>query len=390
MGTTRNTGNSAATQPAGGSGTTSTGILADNGFKLGLFAANASSGLAITKIPERWSGSWSDNVALAVLADRLGIDFLLPVGRWIGWPGTTFHDSVLETITWAAGLLAATRRISVFATVHSALVPPVVAAKQLATLDQIGPGRAGLNIVAGWYQAEYEAFGLDLPGSPEQRYAHAQEWWDVVSRLWSQAEPFDHDGEFFPGMHALSTSPRPRAGALPVINAAVSGAGREFAARNADFLLTAAFDPERGSSLVQGAKQAAQAHGGRQVDVLANAFVVCRPTRREAEEYLRYYAEENADWAGVDTVMSGQGINPQTFSKEQIAMFRPRFAAGHGGYPLVGTPDQVADAIAKFAAAGIGGLALSFVDYLGELEYFASEVTPRLEKARIRGRVSGI
>ncbi|MGW0582586.1 LLM class flavin-dependent oxidoreductase, partial [Streptomyces sp. NPDC002920] len=333
------------------------GIRADNGFKLGLFAANASSGLAITTIPERWSGSWPDNVRLAVLADRLGIDFLLPVGRWIGWPGTTFHDSVLETITWAGGLLAVTRRISVFATVHSALVPPVVAAKQLATLDQIGGGRAGLNIVAGWYQAEYEAFGLDLPGSPDQRYAHAQEWWDVVRTLWSSAEPFDHDGEYFPGMRGLHTSPRPAAGGLPVINAAVSGPGREFAARNADFLLTATFDPRRGSTLVEDAKRAARAHGGRGVEVLSNAFVVCRPTRREAEEFLRHYAHDNADWPGVDTVMSGQGINTQSFTEEQIAMFRPRFAAGHGGFPLVGTPDEVAEAIGTFARAGAGGLA---------------------------------
>ncbi|MBZ9641612.1 LLM class flavin-dependent oxidoreductase [Streptomyces sp. PSKA30] len=365
------------------------GMFADNGFKLGLFAPNASSGLAITTIPERWSGNWADNRALAVLADRLGIDFLLPVGRWIGWPGTTFHDSVLETITWAGGMLAVTEHISVFATVHSALLPPVVAAKQLATVDRIGDGRAGLNIVAGWYQAEYEAFGLDLPGSPAQRYAHAQEWWDVVRTLWSSEEPFDHDGEFFPGLTGLHTSPRPVAGRLPVINAAVSEAGRGFATRNADFLLTAAFDPQRGSALVDGVERAAAQHGGRRVTVMSNAYVVCRPTRSEAEEFLRYYAEENADWQGVDTVMGGQGINPQSFSEAQIRMFRPRFAAGHGGLPLVGSPDDIAATIVSFARAGLGGLALSFVDYLGELEFFASEVIPRLEKAGIRRPVGG-
>ncbi|WP_320783997.1 LLM class flavin-dependent oxidoreductase [Streptomyces sp. CRN 30] len=359
----------------------------ESGFKLGLFAPNASSGLAITTVPERWSGSWEENLRLARLADRSGIDFLLPVGRWIGWEGTAFHDSVLETVTWAAGLLAATEHISVFATVHSALLPPVVAAKQLATLDRIGGGRAGLNIVAGWYRAEYEAFGLDLPGSPDQRYAHAQEWWDVVSRLWSSEEPFDHDGTFFPGLRGLHTSPRPVAGRLPVINAAVSPAGRSFATRNADFLLTATFDPRRGAALVDSVEEAAARAGGRRVGVLSNAYVVCRPTHREAEEYLRHYADENADWAGVDTVMSGQGINAQSFSQEQIAMFRPRFAAGHGGFPLVGTPDEIADSIVQFAEAGVSGLALSFVDYLGELEYFSAEVLPRLEKAGVRRTV---
>ncbi|WP_372410332.1 LLM class flavin-dependent oxidoreductase [Streptomyces luteireticuli] len=364
-------------------------MLADSGFKLGLFAFNASSGLAITTIPERWKGSWQDSVETAVLADRLGLDFLLPVGRWIGWPGTTFHDSALETVAWASGLLAVTRRISVFATLHSAFLHPVVAAKQLATLDEVGAGRAGLNIVAGWYKAEHEAFGTDLPDSPERRYAHAQEWWDLVRRIWSEERPFDHDGEFFRGMRGVHGSPRPAGGALPVINAAVSGPGREFAARNADFLLTATFDPAGGTTLVDGVRAAARRHGRDRTGVLSNAFVVCRPTHREAEEYLRYYAEEHADWAGVDTVMRGQGIGPQSFTEEQIARFRPRFAAGHGGSPLVGTPDEVAAAITRFAAAGIGGLALSFVDYAGELEYFCAEVVPRLEKEGIRGRTAG-
>lgn len=360
-----------------------------NGFKLGLFAPNASSGLAITTIPERWSGSWDDNVELAVLADRLGIDFLLPVGRWIGWPGTTFHEDVLETITWAAGLLAATERISVFATVHSALVPPMVAAKQLATLDRIGGGRAGLNIVAGWYEAEYRAFGLNLPGSPEQRYAHAQEWWDIVSTLWSSEQPFDHDGTCFPGLRGLHTSPRPVRGTMPVINAAVSPAGRGFATRNADYLLTAAFDPRRGAAMVDGVREAAAREGGRDIGVLSNGYVVCRPTHAEAEEFLHHYAHEHADWAGVDTVMSGQGISLQSFGQEQIDMFRPRFAAGHGGHPLVGTPDEIADTIIAFAESGVSGIALSFVDYLGELEYFTSEVVPRLEKAGLRAPAQG-
>lgn len=53
-------------------------------------------------------------------------------------------------MTWAAGLLAKTRNLTVFATIHTAADHPVVVAKQIATLDQIGAGRAGLNIVAGW------------------------------------------------------------------------------------------------------------------------------------------------------------------------------------------------------------------------------------------------
>src|SRR5450755_2744442 len=91
-----------------------------NALKIGLFGANCSSGRAVTKVSERWSGSWSDCLRLARLADDAGIEFMLPVGRWKGYGGDTdYQGETLETVTWAAGLLAATRRLTVFGTVHA-------------------------------------------------------------------------------------------------------------------------------------------------------------------------------------------------------------------------------------------------------------------------------
>src|SRR5467141_1985606 len=83
-----------------------------NRLKLGLFGANCSSGRAVTKVPERWSGSWPDNLRLARMADAAGIDFMLPIGRWKGYGGETdYQGATLETITWATALLGATREI---------------------------------------------------------------------------------------------------------------------------------------------------------------------------------------------------------------------------------------------------------------------------------------
>src|SRR5262252_3450441 len=56
-----------------------------NRLKLGLFGANCSSGRNVTKVPERWSGTWPDNLTLARMADEAGIDFMLPIGRWKGY-----------------------------------------------------------------------------------------------------------------------------------------------------------------------------------------------------------------------------------------------------------------------------------------------------------------
>ena len=94
-------------------------MFEDTGLKLGLFSANCSGGFAVTKIDERWDASWDNNEKMAIMADDAGLDFLLPIARWIGYGGdTNFHGGVLETITWQAGLLAKTKNITVFATVH--------------------------------------------------------------------------------------------------------------------------------------------------------------------------------------------------------------------------------------------------------------------------------
>ena len=112
-----------------------------NALKIGLFGANCSSGRAVTKVPERWSGTWPDNLKLARMADEAGIDFMLPIGRWKGYGGDTgYQGATLETITWACGLLAATKRITVFGTVHAPLFHPIIAAKQMVTADHIGEG----------------------------------------------------------------------------------------------------------------------------------------------------------------------------------------------------------------------------------------------------------
>src|SRR6478736_6708927 len=104
----------------------------DQQFLLGTFATNCSGGMSVTKVPERWVNSWENNLKLAHLLDEAGIDFMLPIARWIGYGGdTNFHGNVLETMTWAAALLARTRNINVFATIHTAANLPAIVAKQI-------------------------------------------------------------------------------------------------------------------------------------------------------------------------------------------------------------------------------------------------------------------
>jgi alkanesulfonate monooxygenase SsuD/methylene tetrahydromethanopterin reductase-like flavin-dependent oxidoreductase (luciferase family) len=218
----------------------------------------------------------------------------------------------------------------VFSTVHTAFHHPVVAAKQLATADQIGSGRAGLNIVAGWHAPEYQMLGLSLPDDHDTRYGLAQEWWDIVARIWSSDEPFDHQGRFFQ-LRQVIGAPRPFNGhRLPVINAGSSAQGRSFAARNADAAFTVVAGPADGAEVVAQIRAEARALG-REVGVFTVGYVVCRPARAEAEEFLRYYADEHADWPAVEEIMRLQGLHAQSFTPQMLQTFRHRFAVEAAG-----------------------------------------------------------
>src|SRR3954452_24027571 len=109
-----------------------TRMAGTNKFKLGLFAMNCSGGMTMTKAPERWDASWDNNVTAARLADDAGLEFLLPIGRWHGYQGQSdTQGTTFETLMWAAGLLASTREITTFGTLHVAFVNPTFAAKPM-------------------------------------------------------------------------------------------------------------------------------------------------------------------------------------------------------------------------------------------------------------------
>ena len=360
-------------------------LFNQNAFKLGLFSPNCSGGMAVTTVPERWDASWENNLRLAQLADAAGIEFLLPIARWTGYGGATdFQGDSLETITWAAGLLAHTQRISVFATAHAAFLHPLMAAKQFATIDHLSGGRFGLNIVCGWNQPEYEMFGLTLPADHATRYRYGQEWWDIIRQVWENPDSADWDGEFFK-LKGARCSPRPHGHTLPpVMNAGSSSEGREFAARNCDFLFTVMIDPERGKADVAHIQALARARYQRELAVFTTTYVVCRPTRREAEEYHHHYAVTHADGPAVERLMELQGLHAQSFPPAMNDALRVQFAGGHGVYPLLGDPDFIAEEIARIHQAGYAGATLAFVDYAAELPYFVAEVLPRLVARGLR------
>ncbi|MBV9238095.1 MAG: LLM class flavin-dependent oxidoreductase [Xanthobacteraceae bacterium] len=356
-----------------------------NRLKIGLFGANCSCGRAVTTVPERWSGTWPDNLRLARLADDAGIDFMLPIARWKSYgPRGDYQAATLETLTWATALLGATRRITVFGTVHAPLFNPIMAAKQMVTADHVGEGRFGLNLVVGWNEGEFEMFGV-RQREHDLRYDYAQEWLDVVNLIWSPRENFDFEGKFL--VHkGIRAHPKPFGGSRPIImNAGASPVGRTFAIRNCDAFFTnvMGLSLEEQGVAVRKAQAEARSHG-RELDVYTVGVITCRPSQKEAEDYYNYSISTEADWTSVDEILAAKHILADQMPPEQFQKMRRQQANGMGGLPLVGDPDRVAQQLAQLADAGLRGIGISFVNYLDELPYFCAEVLPRLARLGLR------
>ena len=359
-----------------------------NALKIGLFGANCSSGRSATRVPERWSATWPDCLALAKLADAAGLDFMLPIARWKGYGGDTdFHGASLETITWAVGLLSATKRMTVFGTVHAPLFHPLIAAKEFVTADHIGEGRVGVNIVVGWNEGEFDMFGVKQR-EHDARYDYAQEWIDVVKLAWSRDGTFDFDGRYLK-LKGARAFPKPYGNTRPLLmNAGSSDVGQGFALRNCDafFVATAGSRTSLAANAAKVAEiKAAAAQLGRQIEVFTVGQVICRTSQRDAEDYYRHVNIEHADWGAIDGMLKNKSITPQTIGAGEYDKKRRYFAASAiGGYPFVGTPDRVAEELSVISQAGVRGIGLSFVNFLNEVPYFCDEVLPRLQRAEIR------
>lgn len=357
-------------------------VYNDQKLKLGLFGPNLSSGLTMSEAETNYRPTWDHVVKIAQRAEALGFEMLVPVARWRGFGGkTNVHGESLETFSWAAGLAVLTEKIMLFATSHLQTLHPIVAAKQAATIDHISGGRFGLNMVMGWFRPEMEMFGA-AQREHDERYRYGAEWITVVKKLWTEMEPFDYDGQFL-RIKAGQAEPKPVQSPGPVlINAGNSPAGIEFSAREVDFNFASIATLEDGAKYAELVRRKARESYRRDIGVMTYGLVVCRDTEKEARRVYDYILEK-ADWEAADSVMSALGIESQSFP-EQIRLFKERFVAGWGGWPVVGNPEQVTEKLQELSDIGMDGMAMGFLDYYDEMAHFGETVMPLLKQAGLR------
>lgn len=89
--------------------------------------------------------------------------------------------------------------------------------------------------------------------------------------------------------------------------------------------------------------------------IVTFAHVICQPTEQEDNDYLEDTTVKNADEMAVDKLIALQFAFAQSFPLSLLASFRKQMAARHGGYLLMGTPQQVANGTLLLHEAGFNG-----------------------------------
>ncbi len=358
-----------------------TPLFNDQKLKLGIFSANCSGGVIMSDAETGFRVTWEQQLEIARTADAIGMEAMVPVGRWTGFRGNTnFNGVCFETYTWAAGLAQATENIAIFTTSHVPTVHPIVAAKMATTIDHIAGGRFGLNLVMGWFTPEMELFGRKQL-EHDERYAYGQEWLDFVEQLWDEPGDFEFEGTYFQS-HNAHAYPKPLLDPRPaLLNAGSSPAGIEFSARNVDVNLIA-LPTEEMPEYIKRIKDLARDKYDREIQVWTYCLVICRETEEEARAAHKEIIDKG-DWPGAEIIMDVLGLESESFGT-QIKQFQERFIAGWGGPNLIGTPAQVAEQFHEFSDAGIDGAIFGFLDYAKEIKEFGDEVMPELKKLGLR------
>lgn len=310
-------------------------------------------------------------------AEHYGFSFLLSAVKFRGFDGDTSPwNYSLDSLSVMAGLAATTKRIKLFGSIATLMIPPVVAAKQAATIADMSGGRFGLNIVSGWEKPEYTQMGL-WPGDQhfQTRYDHASEYVQIMRELWATGQS-DFTGQHFQmddcRLGPIPTSP------IELVCAGQSDRGLRFCAEFGDYQFMVG-KPDTENLSVQNARlQAAAEKTGRSVGSFPLYQVVLRDSVAEAEDVVEDW-RANMDFPAVKTLMgiAQEDARDDEESSKNLMLGSDAFMIS---FPLVlGDAKTVAEKLRTLGAVpGTAGIMLSFQDYLVDVDRFGREVMPLL------------
>jgi long-chain alkane monooxygenase len=164
-----------------------------------------------------------------------------------------------DPVPLAVAMGMATSRLGVVATMSTLAYPPFLMARLSSTVDSLTKGRFGWNVVTSAEDLAAKNFGLDKLPPRELRYEMADEFMEVMGKLFGSWEkdavvmdreagiyadhtkvrPINHDGKFYKVRGPLNTVRSPQ-GRPVYVQAGASPRGRDFAAAHADSIVSVA------------------------------------------------------------------------------------------------------------------------------------------------------
>lgn len=380
---------------------------------------------------------WKDTARMLEEASFDGIFFADTVGYhdvYEGRPDWAMRDAaqfpINDPLLLISGMAAVTKHLSFGVTCSLTYEQPYLLARRFSTLDHLTNGRLGWNIVTSYSESAARNLGLGQQLGHDERYELAEEYMEVVYKLWEQSweagavvrdtvapayvdpsrvRPIEHSGKHFtvPGFPLCEPSPQ----RTPVLfQAGASSRGLLFAARHAEAVFINTVSVEQARRTVEKIRQAAVEAGRDPYDVkvIVLLTVLVAPTDEEAaavhEAHLRTAVIEGAlarfgGWTGLDMStwdldmplksVRTRGVQSliDMFSKadpdrewtvREVARF---LGIGGTGSTVVGSPEAVAQQVRRWRdEADVDGINLSYATKPGSWRQFIDLALPELRR----------
>jgi alkanesulfonate monooxygenase len=322
-------------------------------------------------------------VRFAQTHEAAGFDRIL-VGHWSDRP-----DGFL--VTALAGL--STKRIRFLLAHRPGFVSPTLAARKFATLEHLLEGRLAVHIISGGSNSEQRRDGDWL--DHDERYARSDAFLEVVRRTWASEEPFDITNDFYRAEQARSAIRPQQQPHIPIWFGGSSDAALRVAGRHADVFALWGESLDQTRDTIQRVREEA-AKEGRQ----PRFSVSFRPIIADTEEAAWAKANEILERAGE--LASGYTFSPKP---ESVGAQRLRETAakgdvvdkrlwtgiarlvggGHNSTALVGTPEQVSDALLDYYDLGVSNFLIRGFDPVNDARDYGQALIPLTrEKVRLR------
>lgn len=328
--------------------------------------------------------------------DRDYLKLLAQAHEWGGFDRVlvAFHSTTPDALLLASHVASVTERLGLMIAHRTGFTAPTVAARQFATLDQLTGGRVAIHVISGGDDRELAQDGDHL--TKDERYARTREFLDIARQVWTAAEPFDFAGRFYRVERGFSEIKPVHQKGIPVYFGGASPAALEVAARHADTYALWGESLDQVRELIGRVRTAAQRHGRKPRFSLS-----FRPILAETEE--RAWARAQAILERTRAVRAAKGLGPAAtpqnegsrrllsaaakgsrLDKRLFTAIAAETGAAGNSTALVGTPEQVAEALLDYHDLGVRTFLIRGFDPLEDALQYGRELIPAFRQQLAR------